>query len=96
MNYNDNHLYLLEKKEINCLDLVQIMGEYHDDELPDTLNEKVSDHIRKCEQCEKFALSYSMVVEIAGELKDREVPRDVRNRLREGLNKKLGIGLAKV
>lgn len=92
--YTEKQVYLLEKDGLNCSDIIRILGDYQDRELPQTLRGKVSDHITECEKCRELEAGYRLVVELAGELEDQPVPQDVRRRVRERLNKTLGLSLA--
>lgn len=89
-------LSILEKPEIECSDVSELMGEYVDRDLPPGLRFRVYDHICSCDHCKKFEKSYRLVVDLAHELKHRPVAREVKNRLRQVLNARLGLQLPEV
>lgn len=87
-----------ENKTLICKDIVDLLGDYVDDELNPPLRESVENHISECPECREFEKSYRFVIEAASLLRPPEVemPVDARNRLREALNKRLGISLPMV
>lgn len=89
----DPHLRILEKPEIKCTDVEQLFADYVDHELTPTLRRRITSHMRSCECCQEFKRSYLQVIELASELRNRAVPRDVQNRLRSALNQKLGLNI---
>jgi hypothetical protein len=94
-DFTDYQVRVLEKENIDCIDVVRLMGDYHDQELPRTLRGRLHAHIENCSICAEMYAGYSFVVNLASELKESEVQlsNEARNRLRERLNKNLGINL---
>ena len=84
---------VLEKSKISCRDIVKLMGDYADRELPPTLRARLDSHICECAACAKFKHTYQLTVQLASELEDKPVPQDMQNRLRKALNRRLGISL---
>lgn len=91
--YSEHELYLLEKAQVNCADFSEILGEYVEDEVGPTLMKRLESHTRKCLYCRELKEDYLLTIELAGELRERPVPKDVRVRLREGLNARLGLNI---
>lgn len=89
----DLQLRVLEKEHIDCADVTALLGDLTDNDVPPTLKGRLNQHVSDCSECQETADSYKWVVELAGELKEREVPSDVKRRLRERLNKTLGLSL---
>jgi len=94
--FTDYQMQVLEKSDIDCIDVTRLMGDYHDQDLPETLRGRVHAHIKNCEICAEMYSGYNFVVELASELKDEPMPKEVKNRLREALNRRLGLNLAQV
>ena len=92
----DFQLMVLEKNEIDCLDVVELLGDLVDGDLPPTLEARLEGHISGCAYCEEMKASYELTIELARELKNDEkpIPTAVQNRLRSALNEKLGLNLA--
>lgn len=96
-NANDFHIQVLEKGMIDCADVDTLMGDLVDGDLMPTLAARLRDHIDECEVCAESLRSYTWVIEQAKQLKieplKEQLPDDVAKRLRENLNKRLGINL---
>ena len=86
----------IRKRTLGCQEVVDLFGEYIDDELNPELKECVGRHIEECPCCEEFEKSYRFVIQAASLLKPREVdmPLGARNRLRNVLNQRLGLTLS--
>jgi hypothetical protein len=93
-NFTEYQLQVLEQGEVDCIDVVKLMGDYHDEELPESLRGRLHAHIKKCSICSEMYSGYSFVVELAKELQDEPMPRSAKSRLRESLNERLGLELA--
>ena len=78
-----------------CKDVIARLGEYSDGELSAGERTSMDDHFDECPECAAFLASYTHVIASAAELREPEQPIDVgvQNRLREALNKRLGINL---
>ncbi len=92
---NVNLMNSKDNKTLICRDIVDLFGEYVDDELNPALKESVTEHISGCPECREFEKSYRFVIEAAALLRPPEVemPAGARNRLRDVLNRRLGISL---
>ena len=96
LTYSERQLRVLEKESIQCADVAALLDDLTDHEVSCTLRARLEAHLRVCPECRELDASYRMTVELASELADRPVPRDVQNRLRDSLNKKLGLSLKHV
>ena len=92
-NFTDYQMEVLEKGQIDCIDVVRLMGDYHDRDLPETLRGRLHAHIKNCSICSEMYSGYSFVCELARELKPEPMSESARDRLRAGLNKRLGLNL---
>ena len=90
---SDLQLRILEKENIECDDITALLGDLADNELPPTLKTRVLSHVAECDICQEEVDSYHWVISLTKELKDVPMPSDVSKRLRERLNKSLGIAL---
>lgn len=86
-------LRILEKPHIDCGDVERLMGEYVDHELGQTLSSRLQEHIKDCTHCQEFEAEYRAVIELAKQIKPITLSKDQQNRLRVGLNQRLGINL---
>jgi len=91
----DFQLLVLEKEEIDCSDVEDLLGDFVDSDLPTTLRGRVDSHIKCCTYCQEIEESYRFTIDLAHELGENPppVPTDVRNRLRKALNEKLGMNI---
>ena len=90
---SDLELRILEKQTIDCDDVTALLGDYVENELSPSLRDRVHMHIRSCSECEQGEHGYREVIALAKELPEKPVTEDVQKRLREALNKRLGINL---
>ncbi len=91
---SDYELYVLEKAEIDCIDVENLLGDYVDGDLTTTLEARLSDHIEDCDYCQEIEKGYRLTIELAKELHlDAPMPEDVKRRFHAGLNQKLGLNL---
>ena len=91
--FTDQQLYMLEKPEITCKDVEKLYGDYVEGDLPQSLKGRLDSHIEECGECQEFVGSYQLTIRLARELKGKQMPEEVRRRLREALNARLGINL---
>ena len=86
---------ILEKATIECTDVVELFGDYLDNDLNPTLKERVAEHIAECEKCQDFEKSYRFVIKAAAELKPGAIEMSLaaKNRLRQALNERLGLSI---
>lgn len=94
-NYSDYHMYVLEKYAVDCIDVVKLLGDYYDKDLHPSLQQRLENHVCECKYCEELDRSYRLVVDVARTLRqeERQMTSTVKVRLRQALNKRLGINL---
>ena len=86
-------LMILEKQQINCSDVEKLLGDYLEKDFPVTLASRITEHISECDYCREIEAGYKLTIDLARELGQRKMPKEVRRRFREGLNAKLGLNL---
>jgi len=93
--YTGKEIRILEKQTLECKDVEALFDSFIDDELNPTLKARIASHITTCEECAEFAASYKLVTELAKEIRPEPttLPRDVKFRLHQTLNEKLGLTL---
>lgn len=94
--YSDAQLRILEKETIICEDVVALLDDVVANDIATTLRRRLDDHMLECQFCQEMDESYRLTIELAFELRDTPIPNGVQNRLREALNKRLGLNLAAV
>ena len=92
-NYDDAQMRILEKSTIDCDDLVAHLDDYVEGDLGTTLKGRFDGHLWSCENCDEVHRTYKLTMELATELRERPIPSEVQKRLREALNRRLGINL---
>lgn len=91
--YKERHLRVFEKGEICCKDIRRHYGELLEKDLPLSLEGRLNDHIKDCQECKEFTQTYLMTIDLAKELGKVSMPDGVQERLMKNLNKKLGLQL---
>lgn len=84
-------LRVFEKTEIECRDVVRLLGDIVDQDLPQCLSTRLQSHIDCCEQCQEQERTYREVVTLAAQLRPTQIPQDVQSRLRQALSARLGV-----
>jgi anti-sigma factor RsiW len=84
---------VLEKRTLDCTDVVTLLCDYVDDELMPALTARVDDHLERCQYCRSILDSYQKTVKLAHDLPEKPVSIGSQNRLRANLNKRLGLSL---
>ena len=90
---SDLHMRILEKGEIRCRDVEDLLDDYSARDLSCTLRARIDAHVHGCSRCQKACQEYRWTIELASELPDKPLPIDVQNRLRFALNQRLGLNL---
>jgi len=95
---SDPHLRILEKDCVSCDDVTKILDDYVEDGLPPSLRHRVMLHIHSCSECQDLEQGYRDVIVMAREIGREEprISRDVQNRLRSELSRRLGIQMAPI
>lgn len=96
LDTNCQHLRVLEKAQIDCCDVIDLLDDYVEHELPPALKTRFDEHVEHCPACQEVKYGYQLVIELARELGTVPMPVAVENRLRQGLNKRLGISLSMI
>ena len=93
--FTDRLMKIFELETLSCKDINSLYGDYYDGDLPEALNDRIREHIDNCQECQEFEGSYRFMLEAAAELRKVEVPMkdDVKNRLRQKLNERLGLNM---
>jgi len=91
--YKERHLRILEKGQICCNDIRRMYGEVVEGDLPHSLNGRLADHIKNCDDCKEFTQTYLLTIDLAKSLRDQELPSGVSDRLKLALSARLGIDL---
>ena len=84
-----------EQSSLTCKEVVELFGDYADNELGETVTARIEDHLAICPECQEFERSYRFVIETAALLKPASIsmPLEAKNRLRAVLNMRLGLSL---
>ncbi len=92
-NFTDTQLAAFEKQEIECVDVMLLLGDLHDHDMPSCLEERLLDHIATCPECQELRRGYELVINLAHQIDEEPLPDDVEDRLHQALNKRLGLHL---
>ena len=92
--FTDEQLRIFEKHEIECRDAVKLLGDYEDGDLPEALRIRLTEHIQSCPACSEFEQTYRLTMDLAKELRPQIMPAGAKKRLREALNRRLGLHLS--
>lgn len=90
-----HYVRVLEREEILCADVEELLGDYEEGDLPQSLKSRIDDHICICPECAQLKAEYNLIIEVAEEMGQEEppMPIEVQNRLRQRLNLSLGLQL---
>lgn len=94
MKYRERHLRVLEKGQICCRDIRRLYGEVIEGDVPPTLEGRLADHVRDCDECKEFTQTYLLTIDLAKSLRDIPLPEGVSQRLKSALSTRLGIALS--
>jgi hypothetical protein len=93
MKYKERHLRIFEKGQICCKDIRRMYGEVVEGDLPPSLDGRLQEHIRGCEECKEFTQTYLLTIDLAKSLRDAPIPAGVSERLKLALSVRLGISI---
>ena len=68
-------------KPVDCKSLVELLGEYVDDQLPGEVKAAVESHMHQCAPCMAFIRQYRFAPQAVREHLMQKVPVDLENRL---------------
>lgn len=90
-----HYVRVLEREEILCADVEELLGDYEEGDLPHSLKNRLDDHISLCSECAQLKAEYNLIIEVAEEMgkEEPQMPIEVQNRLRQRLNASLGLQL---
>mgnify|MGYP000986023514 FL=1 len=89
------HMLREQLVEITCNDIEELYGDYREGDLSKYEATLVSSHIEQCEECQAFVDTYELVIAVAKTLQaPPRLPDGFKERLRKGLNERLGISLS--
>ena len=91
--FTDEHLRIFEKETFSCADITDLLCDYADQDLPISLKGRFEAHCTQCPECADLVHGYQFTIDLAAELAERQMPQDVKNRLRIALNERLGTSL---
>jgi hypothetical protein len=94
--YSELQTMMLEKGELCCSDIEELLGDFTAGELPDTLCQRFVAHVKGCSKCQELKSGYELTISLAKELRPEPPSKEVQNRLRAGLERRLGIVLSRV
>jgi len=83
-----------QKSAVSCSEVSSLLGDFVENELPETLRRKLQAHFTCCSSCREFKASYIATIRISRSLSPVQMPKDARIRLRESLNRRLGLQLS--
>ena len=86
-NFSEDHLRIFEKEKIDCGDFEDLLDDFQDQELPDSLRSRLQSHKDTCRTCQEADLSYRLIRETARSIRDVPVPQETRLKLRNALKK---------
>lgn len=93
IRYKERHLRVLEKGQICCNDIRRMYGEVVEGDLPPSLNGRLAEHVRGCDECKEFTQTYLLTIDLAKSLRNQPLPEGVDERLKAALSARLGISL---
>jgi len=75
-----------------CEDVVATLNDYFDHSLDPETADIIERHLQNCPDCEAFAASYEMLVQLAGELVCEDIPEEVQDRVMHALEERARRG----
>lgn len=77
-----------EHSVVDCNQLVELLGDYVDDQLPPEIRARVDGHMQQCAPCVAFLRQYRFAPEAVRNHLLQKVPVDLENRLLSFLRQK--------
>lgn len=75
---------------VMCKDVVERIIGYVESELDDKTVEELEKHIDSCPECKEFVLTYRMMLDLTGKLREKKfVTPEIRSRLKDCLKSSL-------
>lgn len=66
---------------LRCRDIVELLAEYLDEELDRATAEALEAHLADCQECMAFISTYRGTVRMARQLREEQIPDQLRQRL---------------
>lgn len=79
MSASDEHVK--NTRPVDCRNLVNLLGDYVDEQLPTELKAALEDHIAQCAPCIAFVKQYRFAPQQARAVLLNKVPADLESRL---------------
>jgi anti-sigma factor RsiW len=86
-------MQVVAKLNVECEDVSASLGDFIDNELPIELSKAFESHISSCQYCRRNYNSYVETIRLARQIPEKKITVEQENKLRSGLNKRLGINL---
>ena len=87
---DNDRIAQLERRHTSCSDVEELLDDYLEGELDDTLKLRVDNHLGDCSRCSDLMFDCRRIIHIASTLNDVPLQRAVRLRLRETLQREMG------
>lgn len=75
---------------MNCDDVIQELSNFLDGELSAAAAEDLESHLEECSECKLVVNQTKKTIELFCDSQPVELPKEVRSRLHDALQKKLG------
>ena len=72
---------------MNCREAIDVLADYLEATLTPDVLAKLEAHLRVCEPCRAYLATYKRSAELAAKVNRVEMPPEVRQRLRDFLNR---------
>ena len=73
-------------KPSKCCDVVRLLADYLEHQLPPALQRELDQHLQKCSRCVAQLRTYQSTVSLLRSLKEEELPPELRLTLKSFLN----------
>lgn len=73
---------------LQCRDIVELLAEYLDEQLDSATAAALEAHLSGCEECTAFTNTYRKTVQALRQLKEEDLPSQLRDRLRAFLKRR--------
>jgi len=77
---------------LRCRDVVELLVEYLDDQLDPATAGALAAHVTGCEECTAFTNTYRKTVQALRQLREEDLPSQLRDRLRGFPNRQTDSG----
>ena len=77
---------------LRCRDVVELLAEYLDDQLDQATAGALDAHLTGCDECTAFTNTYRKTVQALRQLREEDLPSQLRDRLLAFLNRQTDSG----